>query len=78
MSNSSRDLEVSGKLDAVFSCHSESGVRTRFPKETEVANRETVSRAVFVLFLELLTLRMLQNLFLKATKIICSVKQDLT
>ena len=30
-------------------------VITRFPKETEVTNRETVSRVVFILFLELLT-----------------------
>ena len=34
-------------------------VTTRFPKETEVANRETVSRVVFILFLELLTRQML-------------------
>ena len=37
-------------------------VRTRFPKETEVRNRETVSRVVFILFLELLTRQMLGNL----------------
>ena len=29
-------------------------VRTRFPKETEVTNWETVSRVVFILFLDLL------------------------
>ena len=38
-------------------------VETRFPKETEVTNRETVSREVFILSLELLTRRMLENPF---------------
>ena len=33
----------------------ENRVRTRFPKETEVMNRETVSRVVFILVLDLLT-----------------------
>ena len=50
MTCSSRDLEVSGKPDAMFSCHSESSQHT-FSKETEVTNRETVSRVVFILFL---------------------------
>ena len=49
MTKSSRDLEVSGKLDAMFSCHSESS-RNTFSEETEVMNRETVSRVVFILF----------------------------
>ena len=35
-------------------------VKTRFPKETEVMNRETVSRVVFTLFLDLLTLQILE------------------
>ena len=34
-----RDPEVSGKPDAVFSCHSESSQK-HFPKETDVMNRE--------------------------------------
>ena len=34
-------------------------IRTRFPKETEVTNRETVSRVVFILFLDFLTQQML-------------------
>ena len=50
MTNSSRDLEVSGKPDAVFSCHYESSQNT-FSKETEVTNRETSSRVVFILLL---------------------------
>ena len=69
MSSSSRDHEASGKLDAVFSCHRESRQNT-FPEETEVPNRETVSRVVFILFLELLTQRKLENLFLFVTRII--------
>ena len=69
MTSSSRNLEVSGKPDAVFSCHSESSQNT-FQK-TEVMNRETVSRVVFILFLDLLTRQVLGNLFLMETKIIC-------
>ena len=38
-------------------------VRTRFPKETEVTNRETDSRVVFILFSNLMTWQMLGNLF---------------
>ena len=52
-------------------------VKTRFPKETEVMNRETVSRVVFILFLDLLTLQILGNLVLMETRIICLVRQDL-
>ena len=52
-------------------------VRTRFPKETEEMKRETVSRQVFVLFLDLLTLQMLRNLFLMVIRIICFIKQCL-
>ena len=44
-------------------------VRTRFPKETEEMNRETVSRVVFIVFLDLLTQQMLRNLFMMATRI---------
>ena len=43
-------------------------VRTRFPKETEVTNRETDLRIVFVLFFNLLTWQMLGNLFLVETR----------
>ena len=46
-------------------------VTTRFPKETEVTNQETVSRVVFVLCLELLARQMLGNHFLMETRIIC-------
>ena len=52
-------------------------VKTPFPKETEVMNRETVSRVVFILFSDLLTRQMLGNLFLMGTKIICSIRQGL-
>ena len=34
--------------------------RTRFPKETEATNQETVSRVVFIHFLDLLTWQMLE------------------
>ena len=77
MSSSSRDLEASGQLDAVFSCHKESSQNTFHPKETEVTNRETVSRVVFIPFSELLTRRKFVNLFLMVTRIICLIKQDL-
>ena len=52
-------------------------VRTRFPKETEVTNRETVSRVVFILYSELLTQRMLEHLFMMVSRIICFIKQHL-
>ena len=48
MASSSR-VEVSGKLDAMFRA-TVNRVRTRFPKETEETNRETVSRVVFIFF----------------------------
>ena len=52
-------------------------VRTRCPKETEVTNRETDSRVVFILFLDLLTRQMLGNHFLMKTTIISLIKQGL-
>ena len=52
-------------------------VTTRFPKEIEVTNLETVSRVVFILFLDLLTQRKLENHFLMETGIICLIKQGL-
>ena len=52
MRSSSRDLEVSGKPDAVFHVKV-IRIWTRFPKETEVTNRETASRVVFILFFEI-------------------------
>ena len=76
MTSSSRDPEVSGKPDAVFSCHSESSQNT-FSEKTEVINRETVLRVVFILFLNFLTRQMLGNLFLMGTKIICFIRQGL-
>ena len=76
MASSSRDVEVSGKPDAVFSCHSDR-VRTRFQKETEVTNRETMSRVVFILCLDLLTGQMLGNHILMETRIICLIKPGL-
>ena len=42
--------------------------RTRFPKETEETNRETVSRVVFILFFDLLIWKMLGNHFLMRNK----------
>ena len=41
MSSSSRDLEVSGQLDAVFSCHSESSQNTfsKRDRSNEPGNR---------------------------------------
>ena len=69
MIQSSRNPEVSGKLDAVFHA-TVNRVKTLFPKE--VMNRETDSRVVFVLFLDLLTRQMLGNHFLMETRIICS------
>ena len=77
MTSSSRDLEVSGKLDAVFSCHSESSQNTFSERETEAMNQETVSRVVVILFSDLLTWQMLGNHFLMEIKIICLVKQGL-
>ena len=50
---------------------------SRFPKETEVTNWETVSRVVFILFLDLLTLQMLRNHLLMKARIICFFKQGL-
>ena len=64
MTSSSRDLTVNR-------------VRTRFPKETEVTKRETASRVVFILFLDLLTRQMLGNHFSMDTRIICLIKQGL-
>ena len=52
-------------------------VKTRFPTETEVMNRETVSRVVFILFLDLLTWQILGNHFLMGIKIICLIRQGL-
>ena len=43
-------------------------VRTRFPKETEVTNRETVSIVLFILFLDLLTQQMLGRSLLDGNK----------
>ena len=45
-------------------------VRTCFPKETEVTNLR-FERAVFILFLSSLNRKMLGNLFLMETRIIC-------
>ena len=54
MIHSSRNPEFQGNLVQCFRA-TVTRVRTRFPKETEVTNRETVSRVVFILFLDLLT-----------------------
>ena len=43
-------------------------VKTFFPKETEVTNRETVSRVVFILFFFLLTRQMLGRSLLDGSK----------
>ena len=50
--------------------------KTRFPKETEVMNRETVLRVVSILFVDLLTRQTLGNLFLMETRIICLINQS--
>ena len=52
-------------------------VSTRFPKEAEVTNGETVSREVFVLLSDLLTWQMLENHFSMETRIICLIKHGL-
>ena len=52
-------------------------VKTRCLKETEIMNTETVSRVVFILFLDLLTRQMLGNHSLMETRIICLIKQGL-
>ena len=52
-------------------------VSTRFRNETEVTNRETVSKVVFMLFLDALTRLMLGNHFLMETRIIYLIKQGL-
>ena len=52
-------------------------VKTRLPKETEVMIRETISRVVFILFLEMLTRQILENLFFMETRIICLIRQGL-
>ena len=51
-------FEASGKLDTVFSCHSESGPNT-FSERNRSNESGTVSRVVFILFLELLTRRVM-------------------
>ena len=66
MASSSRELEVSGKLDAMFSCHSESSQNTF--KVTEVTNGETDWRVVFILFLDLLTRQILGRSLLDGNK----------
>ena len=58
MSSSSRELEASGKPDAVFSCHCESGPNT-YSERNRSNESGTVSRVVFILFLELLTQRVM-------------------
>ena len=45
--------------------------------KTEATNWEISSRVVFILFLDLLTHQMLEDLLLMAIKITCSVRQDL-
>ena len=72
MTSSSRDLEVLGKLDALFSCHSESSQNTFSERD-----RRFESSVVFILFLELLTRQMLGSHFLMETRIICLIKRDL-
>ena len=69
--------KASGKLDAMFSCHSEPSQNT-FAGKAEVRNWETVSRVVFILFLDFLTRQMLGNHFLMETRIICSIQRGLT
>ena len=52
-------------------------VRTRFPKETEVTNRETVSRVVFI-FLHVLTQQNVAKSLLDGNKDhICLINQGL-
>ena len=60
-------LKLQGNLMQCFHA-TVNRVRTRFPKETGVTNRETVSRVVFILFLDLLTRQMLGNHFLMGNK----------
>ena len=50
-------------------------VRTRFPKETEVTNRETVSKVVFILFSDMLIRQIWEDLFLMVLRINCLIKQ---
>ena len=73
MARSSRELEVSGKLMRCFRA-TVSPVRTRFPKETEVANR--FERSVHSVF-KFEDPANVGNLFLMETRIICLIKQDL-
>ena len=75
--SSSRELKFSGKPDSMFSCHSESSQNNVFPKETEITNQETVSTVLFILFLNLLTRRMLGSHFLMETRITCFINQGL-
>ena len=52
-------------------------VPRRSYQETEATNRETSSRVVFILFLDMRTRQMWGDLFLKVTRIICLMKQGL-
>ena len=56
MSSSSREPRVSVKPDAMFSFDNEPPLH-KFEQETEATNRETSSRVVFSLFLDLLTVK---------------------
>ena len=76
MTSSSRDLEVSGKLDAVFSCHSESSRNTfsKRDRSNEPGNRFESSVHSVVRFADPVNVG---NHFLMETRIICLIKQGL-
>ena len=50
MTTSSRDLEVSGKPDAVFSCHSESSQNTFFERDRSNEPRNRFESSVHPVF----------------------------
>ena len=74
---SSRNPEASGKLDAMFSCHSESSQNTFSGRNRRNESENRFECGFFTLFLDLVTQQMLRNHFLTETRIICLIKQGL-
>ena len=72
MTSSSRDLVVSGKLDAVFSCHSESSQNTFSERDRSNEPGNRIESSVHSV-LNLLTRQILGNLLLMETRIICFI-----
>ena len=76
MSSSSQEPRVSGKPDAMFSFDSEPTLNTFSVRNRSNEPGDQFESSV-LLFLDLLTHQMLEDLFLKAIKIICLIWQGL-